>query len=43
MPLPKHAPKFQPSWPAMRPIREQIHSLQHPLSVYQQILAEVTA
>lgn len=31
--LPAHLPKFQPSWPAMRPICEKIHSLQHPLSV----------
>jgi len=42
-PLPKHVPKLQPSWPAVRPIQEQIESLQHPLSVYQQILTEVAA
>lgn len=42
-PLPKHVPRFQTNWPAARPIREQVHSLQHPLSVYQQILTEVAA
>ncbi len=42
-PLPKHVPKFQPGWQAMRPIRGPVHSLQHPLSVYQQILTEVSA
>lgn len=42
-PLPKHAPRLQPAWPTMRPVHEQIHSLQHPLSVYQQLLTEVAA
>jgi len=42
-PLPKHVPKLQTSWPAVQPIREQIDLLQHPLSVYQQILTEVAA
>jgi transposase len=42
-PLPQHRPRFKPVRPAARPIREQVNSLQHPLSVYQQILTEVAA
>lgn len=42
-PLPAYVPHCQPERPIPRPVREQIHSLQHPLSVYQQILTEVVA
>lgn len=40
-PLPKPVPRLETIWPTARTIREQAHSLQHPLSVYQQILTEV--
>ncbi|MCA2971661.1 MAG: IS21 family transposase [Acidobacteriaceae bacterium] len=43
LPLPTYLPKSAPNWPATRTVRQQIHSLQHPLSVYQQMLTEVVA
>ena len=42
-PLPKHAPRCPSDRPMPRKMREQIHALQHPLSIYQQILTEVSA
>ncbi len=41
--LPAYAPRCQPERPVPRPVRDQIHTLQHPLSIYQQILTEVVA
>lgn len=40
-PLPKYRPRIDPAWPSMRSTSAQVNSLQHPLSVYQQILTEV--
>lgn len=41
--LPAHLPRFEAIWPARRPVREHVNSLQHPLSVYQEILTGVQA
>lgn len=42
-PLPWYVPHIEPSRPALRIVRAQANALQHPLSVYQQILTEVGA
>lgn len=42
-PLPRYVPHIEPSRRTLHALRAQVDSLQHPLSVYQQILTEVGA